>query len=79
MAILYPKCPICSGTSESAEPDDFERGSRAATIMLRQAAHQHPYLKMVHLAAKAGREIYKRVPGGGQKRCSSPVCGHRFH
>jgi len=75
--MLYPKCPKCGGTTETAEPGDFERGARGAGQILRHLSHRHPYLKMAHLAVTVGREVYKRVPGGGEKQCLA--CGHRFH
>jgi hypothetical protein len=75
--MFYPKCPKCGGTTESAESSSFERGSQAAGNILRSTAHRHPYLQMAHLTVKVGREIYKRVPGGGEKQCQA--CGHRFH
>ena len=76
MTIFYPACPKCGGATETAEPDDFERGARGAGMLLRQASNAHPYLKIAHLAATLGREVYKRVPGGGEKVCTK--CGHRF-
>lgn len=76
--MLYPKCPKCGGTTETAEPDGFERGACGAGQMLRLAQHRHPYLKIAHLAATVGRELYKSVPGGGEKACLNPACGHRF-
>ena len=74
--MFYPKCPKCGGATESAEPNNFERGSQTAGYMLRHAAHRHPYLQMAHLTVKVGREIDKRVPGGGAKRCLT--CDHHF-
>ncbi|MES1985893.1 MAG: hypothetical protein V4461_13160 [Pseudomonadota bacterium] len=74
--MFYPQCPKCGGATLSAESDGFERGTRGVGQLLRHAAHQHPYLKMAHLAAVAGRAIYKRVPGGGEKECTT--CGHHF-
>lgn len=74
--MLYPKCPKCGGATASAESTGFEQSNRIAGGMLRRAAHRHPYLQAAHLAATVGREIYKRVPGGGEKQCTA--CGHQF-
>jgi hypothetical protein len=76
MSYLYPKCPKCGRAAASAESDDFDRNGRIAGHMLRHAAHAHPYLKAAHLAATLGWQVYKRVPGGGEKQCTA--CGHRF-
>lgn len=79
MAILYPKCPQCGGTCETDEPTDFDQSARGMGALLRSAAaagHPHPYMKAVQLAAVVGRQVYKRWPGGGQKRCTA--CSHSF-
>lgn len=77
--MLYPKCPKCGGTTETAESDDFEHHSRIAGHVVRRFADSHPALKVAHLAVMLGREVYKRVPGGGEKVCLNSECGHRFH
>lgn len=73
--MFYPKCPKCGGTTETAESGDFERHAHMAG----RFAHGHPILKAAHLALILGREGYKRMPGGGEKVCLNPECGHRFH
>ena len=80
--MFYPNCPKCAGPVESAEPADFEKRSAVGQRWLmaqRMTGHRHPYLQAAALAITAGRELYKRVPGGGAKRCTNPECGHRFN
>lgn len=80
MAFLFPACPRCGGETESTEPDTFEVGTRRMGQYLQTQAlegHSHPVLKIVRIGLIVGRQIYKRVPGGGDKRCTA--CGHQFN
>jgi NAD-dependent SIR2 family protein deacetylase len=77
--MLMPKCPRCGSKTESIEPDTIEYGNRHAGQYLRSQAlqgHNHPLLKAISVGVMVGRLIYKRVPGGGEKRCRD--CGHTF-
>jgi len=77
--MFYPSCPKCGGETESAEPHGMDHAGHGVGHYLHHQAtmgHPHPYLKAAHLAITLGRQIYKRVPGGGEKRCKA--CGHRF-
>jgi hypothetical protein len=77
--MFYPKCPVCGSSSESIEPCDIDRGNRSASHALHVSAmqgHPHPVMKALSVGITIGRQIYKRVPGGGEKRCTS--CGHTF-
>jgi len=79
--MLFPPCPQCGSKVESAASDRFEQSSRGASRWLsvqRATGHRHPYLHAATLAVVVGREIYKRVSGGGEKRCTAPTCGHIF-
>ena len=76
--MLYPPCS-CGGTVVSAEPEHVEAGKRHTRQWLQREAlvgHNHPLIKGVALAFMVGHEIYKRVPGGGEKRCTG--CGRTF-
>lgn len=78
--MFYPKCPVCGGATESVEPDQVDRQNMRTKFWLNSQAmsgHPHPLLKAATLAVSVGRQIYKRFPGGGDKRCTS--CGHRFN
>lgn len=77
--MLFPKCPKCGGKTESAEAGDLDQGIRGASYGLRTQArlgHPHSFLQAGMLAVSIGRQIYKRVPGGGLKRCTA--CAHEF-
>ena len=78
--MFYPKCPKCGGTSESIEPDDIDRANMRTKFWTHTeaaAGHSHPWMKAFSTAITIGRQIYKRVPGGGAKRCTK--CGHEFN
>lgn len=80
--MFYPKCPRCGSATESAESNSFELGKRGLDYWLHSqamAGHPHPVLKAAGLAMTIGRQIYKRVPGGGAKRCTNPDCRHEFN
>jgi hypothetical protein len=76
--MLYPKCPLCGGKSTTDESDSIDYSNRhvARFASGRATGHNHPALAMFSMALSAGRFVYKRVPGGGKKRCTA--CGHRF-
>ena len=77
--MFYPACPVCGSKNvESNEPDAFDRGNRGMAHWARGEAsmgHPHPLVKALSIAIMVGRQVYKRVPGGGEKRCE---CGHTF-
>lgn len=76
--MFYPSCPSCGGKSESREPSIQHSKHAFAHWLQQQAAanHPHPYLKTALALGGVGYEVYKRVPGGGEKRCTN--CGHTF-
>lgn len=76
--MFYPKCPRCGGPSTSDEASLRYAKHAFAQWLQQQAAinHPHPWMKMAVMAGAAGYEVWKRVPGGGTKRCTS--CGHGF-
>ena len=78
--MFYPRCPLsgCGGKSESNEPG-LQYAKHAFTQWLGQQAaanHPHPYVKAALFVGTSLYEVYKRVPGGGEKRCKS--CGYIF-
>jgi hypothetical protein len=76
--MLYPKCPRCGGKAYSAEDNNIERANKVAGRLLNVAAshgHRYPVLHLARAAVLVGREGYKRIPGGGLKRCEY---GHEF-
>jgi len=80
--MFYPPCPKCGGKVESAEPDSFDRAN--STVSRRASldaalGHPHPHIKMLTLGITVFRQIYKRFPGGGAKRCTAATCGHQFN
>ncbi|RYM05719.1 hypothetical protein [Sphingobium cupriresistens] len=77
--MFYPKCPQCGGKTTSAEPNNRYAKHAFGQWLQQQAAanYPHPYLKAAVGVVSAGNEIYKRLPGGGLKRCKS--CGHQFN
>jgi hypothetical protein len=82
MNIFYPACPKCGGKTCSAESTNFEAANKKFGLALWWEAvhgHPHPYLKIARVAIVVGRELYKRVPGGGTKRCKNVRCSHEFH
>lgn len=77
--MFYPSCPNCRSPSKSIEDDSVEYANRHAKHQLgimASSGHAHPLLQLGTLAITAGRFIYKRVPGGGKKKCTR--CGHEF-
>lgn len=78
--MFYPACPNCGSKNvESNEPDTIEYGNRHMGHWAHQQAlqgHPHPLIKAISVGIMVGRQIYKRVPGGGEKRCRD--CGHTF-
>ena len=73
--MLYPKCPKCGGKAESATIDP----AWAKTRVPPSRGGEPPVVQLARLAftaVKVGREAWKRIPGGGGKRCKE--CGHRF-
>lgn len=80
--MFYPKCPKCGSDSESIESDTLDYGNRHTGQWLHSQAmggHSHPWVKAASFAVSVGRQLYKRVPGGGAKRCTSPACRHEFN
>lgn len=77
--MFYPKCPSCGGKVVTDEPNLRYAKHAFGQWLHQQAAsnHPHPYLKLAVAACTGGFEIYKRLPGGGAKRCTS--CGHHFN
>lgn len=78
--MFYPACPKegCGGKSTSAEPS-IRAGKRVVDGWLQQQAainHPHPYVKIGVSVLVGLNEIYKRLPGGGRKRCTK--CSHEF-
>lgn len=74
-----PKCPLCGGPTESIEPAGIDQTNRGMSSHLHTQAmlgHPHPLLKAINIGISVGRQVYKRVPGGGEKRCKN--CGHEF-
>ncbi len=77
--MFYPKCPRCGGKTESIEPDTIEYANRHMGHEVQWQAmqgHPHPLMKALTVGIMVGRQIYKRVPGGGEKRCTD--CHHTF-
>lgn len=78
--MLYPACPNCrSKNVESNEPDAIDFANRSASQSNHSQAmtgHPHPWVRALTFAIMAGRQVYKRVPGGGEKRCTD--CYHTF-
>jgi len=77
--MFYPKCPVCGSDSESAESDTFDLGTRRMGQYLSMQSlqgHPHPALKVLQIGLSLGRQVYKRAPGCGEKRCKA--CGHKF-
>lgn len=76
--MFMPKCPQCGGKARSAEPNTAMSKHAANGWLGAQAAagHPHPYMKLGVMAISLGREVYKRMPGGGRKACTH--CGHEF-
>lgn len=75
--MLYPKCPQCGGKvgpspSEARFDDQLKRGS----IGNRQIINSIPLVQVGMMLFKGAREIYKRIPDGGQKTCTS--CHYTF-
>ncbi|MGA0546835.1 hypothetical protein ACO2Q1_16310 [Brevundimonas sp. VNH65] len=76
--MFYPACAHCGGKTTSSEPSTRHANYAFNQWLKQQAAANHPhgYLKMAVLICNGGNEIYKRLPGGGEKRCTN--CGHTF-
>lgn len=75
--MLYPKCPKCGGKSgPDSEENNIDDRSRKALHASRHMFNKVPLLHLGSIAYSAGRQVYKRVPGGGGKRCED--CGHHF-
>lgn len=76
--MFYPKCPVCGGATTSAETSTRYANHSFQGWLQQQAAagHPHPYMKMGVSILMGASEVYKRLPGGGRKRCKS--CGHEF-
>ncbi|RJG55390.1 hypothetical protein D0Z70_08245 [Sphingobium terrigena] len=77
--MFMPKCPECGGAAKSIEPDGIDalnNGVGGALRFENMRHHAHPHMQLAHLSIKLGREIYKRIPGGGLKQCTK--CGHEF-
>jgi hypothetical protein len=76
MAMLYPKCPKCGGKCFSLYDHIRIPGGRAIV----NGVKGHPVAALIGAAIAGamavGEEIYKRVPGGGEKMCEK--CGHKF-
>ncbi len=71
--MLYPKCPRCGGKSESVHEDEVPHGVAHA---VHHAAKAFPIVAPLVVTTVAARAVWKRVPGGGMKRCTA--CGHEF-
>lgn len=80
--MFYPPCPKCNrNTVTSAQSAHISAAGRRAGNWLRGqqlAGHPHPAMKAAYVITLLGNEVYKRVPGGGEKRCTNPECGHIF-
>jgi len=74
--MFYPKCPICQGKSESSEASPAWTQTRVPPGVLSKAPTPMKVAGIGLGVAKGAREVWKRVPGGGNKRCT--VCGHHF-
>lgn len=76
--MFFPKCPVCGGKCKSVEPSHRYAKHGIDQWLKTQAAanHPHPYLKIGVTALVGLSEVYKRLPGGGRKQCTS--CGHEF-
>lgn len=76
--MFFPRCPQCGGKSTSNEPDLRYSQHAFAQWLQQQAAanHPHPYLKAAVAIGATGFEVWKRIPGAGEKRCTR--CGHVF-
>jgi hypothetical protein len=75
--MFYPKCPKCGGESEpDFHEQEMDRRNRLGFHAGGNMARGHPLAQAALVALRVGREAYKRIPGGGGKRCKS--CGHNF-
>ena len=73
--MLYPSCPKCGGKTYSLVDDEVPHGHEIVHV----ARHFPPLAILVGAVAligAVGGAIYKRVPGGGEKKCEK--CGHTF-
>lgn len=75
--MFYPECPKCGGETG---PDGYEQ-RKDAEFRRTQLGNRHlfnavPILHLGSMLFSVGRQIYKRFPGGGGKRCKS--CYHWF-
>ena len=75
--MFYPKSPCCGAKSESAEPNMiYPKHAASQWLQHSGAANHHPYLKFALGTLSLGYQVYNRVPGGGEKRCTN--CGRTF-
>lgn len=74
--MLYLPCPKCGGKVTTAESANIDRTSAQVKHGLHTAAFAHPVLLAAVSVFSAANFIYRRIPGGGAKRCTK--CGHHF-
>ena len=77
---MFMKCPHCgSSRVRSIESDGIDAVNSGVGQVLRfehMRHHSHPIMQLAHLGVSLGRAVYRRVPGGGLKRCDD--CGSEF-
>ena len=78
--MFFLPCINCKSLNvESTELDTIDAGARRSNHVLHQQAvsgHRHPLIAAGVTAVSIGRFIWKRFPGGGEKRCKD--CGHVY-